>query len=142
MNPLNCCTLPAAKRLHEAGLLKRDPEIGDRVSVDCEDDRHEGFVINQEAFGVEVRFDDCEETSWMDSYAVTILYAFAEVWRELPESIIDSGTAYFLKLMTVLGTTVAGYFSNGCSIKDFKSPNPTDALIALLIWPRGRKEAV
>ena len=124
MNPNNRATLEASRRLVEAGIVL------ETEAAWYQDDEGRWWLLPNKEYN-KVLHEQSLPAPCM-----------AEAWRELPESIIDSRTAYFLKLMTVLGTTVAGYFSNGCSIKDFKSPNPTDALIALLIWPRGRKEAV
>jgi len=51
MNEANYGTLEACQALERAGIVKREPEIGDRVSVDCEGDRHEGFVVNMTGRG-------------------------------------------------------------------------------------------
>jgi len=84
MNPDNYGSREACQRLKVLGILTRFPEIGDRVSVDCEGDPHEGFVVNIEALQIEVRFDGYERTEWCEQFEITILYSMAEVWRELP----------------------------------------------------------
>lgn len=132
MNPLNYASLEASKRLSEAGILKRNPEIGDRVSVNCEGDIHEGFVVNidKNSSDIEVRFDGCEETSWMEHWEANILYSMAEVWRELINDTLYLGCT---KNITHAGSLV------GDVMTEFSSDNPTDALINLLIWTRKKR---
>ncbi len=130
MNPQNYASLEASKLLEDAGILKRNPEIGDRVSVNCEGDIHEGFVVNidKNSSDIEVRFDGCEETSWMEHWEANMLYSMAEVWRELYDCYGSISGLRRKTIMSVEGLAVAGYSIDGTFVSGhaFTSENPTE----------------
>ena len=123
MNPNNYSTLEASRRLHEAGIvLKTDcywhvPHTGEPELL------YDAFVAHLV----------CGERCKIYPAA-----QFAEVWRELPETVQHARKKMQLHFEKWRGESYASYENFGLS----KSINPTDALIDLLIWLRGRKEAV
>jgi len=122
----NYATQEASKRLVDAGILERCVQVGDRVQHITGD---AGFVIYSES-AVTVIMDNGKSFR-CDPRTLTILYSMAEVWRELPfqsyTKMMDDGST----LVWVCDDDEAGkYIKSGMIL----NPNPTDALIDLLIW--------
>ena len=118
MNPNNYCTLSAAQRLHEAGIvMKTDFTWGCQVNKDGS----KRWTIQP---------IDCHFVNTEPEYPAP---SMAEVWRELKTSNVsivnDSGLSY-AKITAASGRLV---YKSECGL------NPTDALIDLLIWVRKEK---
>lgn len=113
MNPNNYATLEASKRLVEAEIVL---ETEAQWSIDHLVHRKKPWASDIPAPSV------------------------AEVLRELPDS---HGPSTTLILEKHNNEVIAGYFDwdEEDFIKpNFRSANPTDALIDLLIWVRGKEE--
>ncbi len=127
MNELNYCTLQAAKRLHEAGIvMKTDFTWGCQVNKDGS----KRWTIQP---------IDCHFANTEPEYPAP---SMAECWRELPDS---HGSSTTLIVEKHYDSMIAGYFDweeEDFTEAKFRNENPTDALIDLLIWLRGKKEAV
>lgn len=126
MNPSNYCTLPIAKRLHEAGI-EIETDFYHYIPYPCQ--------LPDASELVDKKFKERYR------YANDVLFypapTLAEVWRELPECKPHAGEAFFLKMFKFLGKTWAGYYSNEKYIIRIESDNPTDAACLLLLWVKG-----
>lgn len=119
MNPNNYCTLEAAKRLVEAGIVL------DGTDMHWIKERDGSFSLVLS----DVHYDGSEE------YPAP---SMAEVWRELSCQ-IDSGDCLFweLAMYKVMNGLQVGYICGQRRLRLFiYDENPTDALIDLLIWVR------
>jgi hypothetical protein len=120
MNPRDYPTLEACQKLLKAGI-----------------------VLETDAIWIEHLDRIVTRGDWEDHYrGIRYLPApsMAEVWRELPEShISETFGACFLVLNKIdwIGT-VAAY--GGMKLGQIVRTNPTDALIDLLIWVRGKEK--
>ena len=123
MNPNNYATLEASRRLYGAGIVL------DGTDMHWIKERDGSFSLILS----DVHYDGSEE------YPAP---SMAEVWRELPDSHGSSTTLIVEKHYDIM---IAGYFDweeEDFTEAKFRNENPTDALIDLLIWLRGKKEAV
>jgi hypothetical protein len=129
MNPLNCASLEASQRLVEKGIV-------------LETDAMWIPALNSE----DIMLIHCS-TNLMRIVAAERkgsipAPSMAEVWRELPELIGETGRKFYLTAQRLGGFTEVGYESahhDGVK-KSFESTNPTDALINLLIWVSDQRE--
>jgi hypothetical protein len=129
MNPNNYCTLEAAKRLVEAGIV---------IDTDFYHVKHLSGGYWQQS----IRSKNELLNIPIENVAEVLpAPSMAEVWRELPETALqpcrDITTGYcheYLSLQKDGDLTVAGYGEYSEIGR-----NPTDALIDLLIWVK--KEA-
>ena len=122
MNPLDYCSLEMSRKLADAGIV---------------------LETNMNWANVK-GYDDVEEWELNYSWGEYPAPSMSELWRELPEDIVDEGMAY-RRMLSVEGLplkTVAGYYH--CTqvipwLVKYSSVNPCDALAELLILVR--KEA-
>ena len=122
MNPLNYATLEASKRLLYAGIVLWETDYYWY---------HNNFYDTYEL--VDVIHHYCDKKDY------TPALSMAEAWRGLLSILKVGGLWYELRLTKIDDISYAGYWwSTVCLIK-FQSPNPTDALIDLLIWVRSQK---
>jgi hypothetical protein len=115
MNPLNYATLEASKRLVDAGIVLET----DMHWIKCKDGV---WVLMQ--LGEVGNHAKGEIETWIPAPC------FTEVWREVE---VDGMSNYYQD----------GILMSSCWCDDsecFKSTNPTDALISLLIWVKGEKK--
>jgi hypothetical protein len=120
MNPDNYCTLSAAKRLHEAGIvIETEAWWARRVLGNA--DRWELTHNKSISLAVEVLPAPC----------------MAEVWWELPETIQCTRKKRQLHFEKWRGESYASYENYGLA----KNINPTDALIDLKIWTVKEKKS-
>ena len=107
MNKDNYCSLEAAQKLADAGIV---------LETDCVYNKYGKLVL---------------VTALPDSIPAP---SMAELWRELPESITKGGTIQYLEMGKTGSKTYAVYdFADEYVLFD----NPTDALIDLLVWLKG-----
>lgn len=144
MNPENYCAPEMARKLQEAGILKRLPTIGDRIW--CEGLSRYGFVVSKPLVSsapgaYEVIFDNETKKRYLYPSDIEILYPMAEAWRELPERQTINGRICEISFTKVGPFHVACYswFYEAMS-ELFKTTNPTDALCELLMWGKGAKK--
>jgi len=130
MNQDNYCSLEAAQRLVDAGIV---------LDTECFYDLKSELHLNRGMTGKRLVREGCLPAP-----------CFAELWRELPEKIVGSdGVEYLLSLdktkVTTTGVvvTTACYedvSSDGYTQRFFAKANPADALAELLIWVKGQEE--
>jgi hypothetical protein len=130
MNPLNYGSLEACKRLVDAGIVLHESEASWHKS----EINYGGWILAL--------------TGSLPLIHVTEVYpapSMPEVWRELPEQ--DHSVRYgaYLELSKTVGIdtgelTYAAYIRDGVASCDYSNPNPTDALIYLLIWYLKQRE--
>ena len=118
MNTLNYATLPASKRLVEAGIV-----------LETEAGWYKIFRPGCHAFDMVLSMRSGNENFFGDNYPAPCM---AEVWRELLDD------SLYLGYTARSNLTYAGRLC-GAELEEFHNTNPTDALIDLLIWVR--KEA-
>jgi hypothetical protein len=139
MNPNNRATLEASRRLVEAGIVLET----DFYHVK----HHNGGYVEQAVLSKDelLSLKMASKMSCNDCIdEVLPAPSMAEVWRELPEEIYGG---YTLDVTKMDKDTQATYsridcFENYDTQGHGGSENPTDALISLLIWLRGKKGAV
>jgi hypothetical protein len=125
MNPNNYGTREAAQRLHDSGIVLETELIWHREFPDGD-------------IGLELRGHYYQYHEYYPAPSM------AEVWRELPQSIIYAKDYYYFTMVSSSygGPQRFGYASLRKIVwcKYYKNTNPTDALIDLLIWLKAQKE--
>jgi len=127
MNPLNYASLEASKKLAEAGIVIETEKYWYHNTF------YDSYELVDEIKHYLSKKDYCPAPS------------MAEVWRELPESVVVSTMTCALLCSTTLmiwrfhDLTEVGYWWHEEVIASKSNINSTDALIDLLIWVR--KEA-
>lgn len=122
MNQANYCTLEAAKRLVEAGIVLETDFCWINAGTDI------GYLLRPT--------HQCEFLSRIPAPC------FTEVWRELPDSIDSRKFIYELVMMKDANDLTKISYSlmaNNVDIHAIENTNPTDALIDLLIWVKEQK---
>jgi hypothetical protein len=133
MNPNNYATLEASRRLVEAGIVLETEAVWCQPLSPSQD----WYLVSDKEY--HFVFSACP------SYPAP---QFAEVWREFTdEELLDVCVRRVPFSHETLATKAIHHFDASgeleyTSFKRKKDANPTDALISLLIWLRGRKEAV
>ena len=117
MNELNYASLEASKRLVNAGIVLLDAEHWWWK-------KHDGSDWYVDLFPTVDRIVRDDRTP---------APLLSEVWRELPYKL---GKNYLSLWRRQDGHTVAEYENMELAV--FRNTNPTDALIDLLIWQKGR----
>lgn len=117
MNPLNYASLEASRRLVKAGIVLETERVWRKNTSG------EYYLSGNVTYNIKSQIP---------------APSMAEVWREWPESVVINGLLAF-KTIQQTSFSFASYKSNDSESKVFKSTNPTDALIDLLIWVRNNK---
>jgi hypothetical protein len=135
MNPLNYASLEASKRLEEKRIvLKTESAWYKSPMGEWKLIRTNNILYERE------RYDNPSNSIPAP--------CMAEVWRELPESIINNGVEYTLCLDKVKVKATGGVATTACyedssadgyTKKFYANANPTDALIDLLIYIKGEQ---
>jgi hypothetical protein len=121
LNPNNYCTREASQRLLEAGIV---------LETDC---------VWASKKGCASQLIPTEDVGKIGGLTIIPAAQFAEVWRELPESVKWNDMWHHLTVEKLGDETSCYYRTNG---KVSNNTNPTDALIDLLIWVKAQKEGV
>jgi len=118
MNPNNYASLEASKRLAEAGIV-----------LETEAGWYKIYRPGCHSFDMVRSLRSGNEKFYGDNFPAP---SMTEVWRELPEEIMEDDSLFCVKSG---GKTLCYYHGK----MQFSCFNPTDALIDLLIWVK--KEA-
>lgn len=139
MNEMNYASLEASKKLVEAGTVLETESVWyykenlHVTNTDGSSPRKWQLIrTNTILF---------EKEKYLHPDFLVFAPSMAEVWRELPEEIVENKIQYWKVLSSQLEVAESEYASPiRTPIIHFENTNPTDALINLLIWIREREK--
>jgi len=140
MNELNYASLEASKKLVDNGIVL-ETDFYWRVWTE-----RDKFKSGTEIVTTEVMLALMNNDNFYENDVPGVVYypapCFTEVWRELPEEYINkNNTLFHLTAEKQRGFTAANYISRRGVCAKINNPmhtNPTDALIDLLVWLKGK----